>query len=69
MVEGTYVEWAEYETALWASLPGLGDRHQGGALQRARASAGHLVRGARMQRALAPMIERNAFIGAATASR
>src|SRR5262250_2193786 len=65
VVEGTYVEWAQYETALL----GLLCQASGVATKaaRCRKAAGErqvISFGARrMHPALAPMIERNAFIG------
>src|ERR1700752_1665283 len=64
-IEGTYVEWAEYETALL----GLLCQASGIATKAARCkrAAGELqvtsFGARRMHPTLAPMIERNAFIG------
>lgn len=65
VVEGTYVEWAQYETALLGLLcqaSGIATK-----AARCRKAAGErqvISFGARrMHPALAPMIERNAFIG------
>ncbi|MBI2544420.1 MAG: nicotinate phosphoribosyltransferase [Candidatus Rokubacteria bacterium] len=73
VIEGTYVEWAQYETALLApyetALLGLLCQASGIATKAARCkkAAGErqvISFGARrMHPALAPMIERNAFVG------
>jgi nicotinate phosphoribosyltransferase len=65
VVEGTYVEWAEYETALLGLLcQASGIATKAARCKRAAGERQVISFGARrMHPALAPMIERNAFIG------
>jgi nicotinate phosphoribosyltransferase len=65
VVEGTYVEWAEYETALLGFLcQASGIATKAARCKRAAGERQVISFGARrMHPALAPMIERNAFIG------
>jgi nicotinate phosphoribosyltransferase len=65
VVEGTYVEWAEYETALLGFLcQASGIATKAARCKRAAGDRQVISFGARrMHPALAPMIERNAFIG------
>ncbi len=64
-IEGTYVEWAEYETALLGLLcQASGIATKAARCKRAAGERQVISFGARrMHPALAPMIERNAFIG------
>src|SRR2546427_5096566 len=64
-LEGTYVEWAEYETALLGLLcQASGIATKAARCKRAAGDRQVISFGARrMHPALAPMIERNAFIG------
>ena len=65
VVEGTYVEWAEWETALLGFLcQASGIATKAARCKRAAGDRQVISFGARrMHPALAPMIERNAFIG------
>src|SRR5512144_1489466 len=65
VIEGTYVEWAEYETALLGLLcQASGIATKAARCKRAAGSRQVISFGARrMHPALAPMIERNAFLG------
>jgi nicotinate phosphoribosyltransferase len=65
VVEGTYVEWAEYETALLGLLcQSSGIATKAARCKRAAGDRQVISFGARrMHPALAPMIERNAFVG------
>ncbi|HUG37206.1 MAG TPA: nicotinate phosphoribosyltransferase [Candidatus Limnocylindrales bacterium] len=65
VVEGTYVEWAEWETALLGLLcQASGIATKAARCKRAAGERQVISFGARrMHPALAPMIERNAFIG------
>ncbi len=65
VVEGTYVEWAKYETALLGLLcQASGIATKAARCKRAAGERQVVSFGARrMHPALAPMIERNAFIG------
>jgi len=65
VIEGTYVEWAEYETALLGFLcQASGIATKAARCKRAAGERQVISFGARrMHPALAPMIERNAFIG------
>jgi nicotinate phosphoribosyltransferase len=65
VVEGTYVEWAEYETALLGLLcQASGIATKAARCKRAAGPRQVISFGARrMHPALAPMIERNAFLG------
>ena len=65
VVEGTYVQWAEYETALLGLLcQASGIATKAARCKRAAGARQVISFGARrMHPALAPMIERNAFIG------
>ena len=65
VIEGTYVEWAEYETALLGLLcQASGIATKAARCKRAAGARQVISFGARrMHPALAPMIERNAFIG------
>ena len=65
VVEGTYVEWAKYETALLGFLcQASGIATKAARCKRAAGERQVISFGARrMHPALAPMIERNAFIG------
>jgi nicotinate phosphoribosyltransferase len=65
VIEGTYVEWAEYETALLGLLcQASGIATKAARCKRAAGDRQVISFGARrMHPALAPMIERNAFIG------
>ena len=65
VVEGTYVEWAEYETALLGFLcQASGIATKAARCKRAAGERQVISFGARrMHPAVAPMIERNAFIG------
>jgi len=65
VVEGTYVEWAEYETALLGLLcQSSGIATKAARCKRAAGERQVISFGARrMHPALAPMIERNAFVG------
>jgi nicotinate phosphoribosyltransferase len=65
VVEGTYVQWAEYETALLGLLcQASGIATKAARCKRAAGDRQVISFGARrMHPALAPMIERNAFIG------
>ena len=65
VVEGTYTEWAEYETALLGFLcQASGIATKAARCKRAAGERQVISFGARrMHPALAPMIERNAFIG------
>jgi len=65
VIEGTYVEWAEYETALLGLLcQASGIATKAARCKRAAGERQVISFGARrMHPALAPMIERNAFIG------
>jgi nicotinate phosphoribosyltransferase len=65
VIEGTYVEWAEYETALLGLLcQASGIATKAARCKRAAGSRQVISFGARrMHPALAPMIERNAFVG------
>jgi nicotinate phosphoribosyltransferase len=65
VVEGTYVEWAEYETALLGLLcQASGIATKAARCKRAAGERQVISFGARrMHPALAPMIERNAFVG------
>jgi nicotinate phosphoribosyltransferase len=65
VIEGTYVEWAEYETALLGLLcQSSGIATKAARCKRAAGERQVISFGARrMHPALAPMIERNAFIG------
>jgi nicotinate phosphoribosyltransferase len=65
VVEGTYVEWAEYETALLGLLcQASGIATKAARCKRAAGDRQVISFGARrMHPALAPMIERNAFVG------
>src|SRR2546422_11429506 len=64
-IEGTYVEWAQYETALLGLLcQASGIATHAGRCKKAAADRQVISFGARrMHPALAPMIERNAFVG------
>src|SRR5947209_4818904 len=64
-LEGTYVEWAEYETALLGLLcQASGIATKAARCKRAAGDRAVISFGARrMHPALAPMIERNAFVG------
>ena len=68
VIEGTYVEWAEYETALLGLLcQASGIATKAARCKRAAGERQVISFGARrMHPALAPMIERNAFIGGDT---
>ena len=65
VIEGTYVEWAEYETALLGLLcQASGIATKAARCKRAAGDRAVISFGARrMHPALAPMIERNAFVG------
>jgi nicotinate phosphoribosyltransferase len=65
VIEGTYVDWAEYETALLGFLcQASGIATKAARCKRAAGARQVISFGARrMHPALAPMIERNAFIG------
>ena len=65
VIEGTYVEWAEYETALLGFLcQASGIATKAARCKRAAGERAVISFGARrMHPALAPMIERNAFVG------
>src|SRR5215469_10159426 len=65
VIEGTYVEWAEYETALLGLLcQASGIATKAARCKRAAGDRQVISFGARrMHPALAPMIERNAFVG------
>lgn len=65
VIEGTYVEWAEYETALLGLLcQASGIATKAARCKRAAGERQVISFGARrMHPVLAPMIERNAFIG------
>src|SRR5215831_6652590 len=65
VVEGTYVEWAEYETALLGLIcQASGIATKAARCKRAAGPRQVISFGARrMHPALAPMIERNAFLG------
>jgi nicotinate phosphoribosyltransferase len=65
VIEGTYVEWAQYETALLGFLcQASGIATKAARCKRAAGDRQVVSFGARrMHPALAPMIERNAFIG------
>src|SRR5262245_35336799 len=65
VIEGTYVEWAEYETALLGFLcQASGIATKAARCKRAAGERQVISFGARrMHPALAPMIERNAFVG------
>ncbi len=65
VIEGTYVEWAQYETALLGFLcQASGIATKAARCKRAAGERQVVSFGARrMHPALAPMIERNAFIG------
>src|SRR5216683_524269 len=65
LIEGTYVEWAEYETALLGFLcQASGIATKAARCKRAAGPRQVISFGARrMHPALAPMIERNAFVG------
>ena len=65
VIEGVYVEWAEYETALLGLLcQASGIATKAARCKRAAGSRQVISFGARrMHPALAPMIERNAFVG------
>jgi nicotinate phosphoribosyltransferase len=65
VIEGTYVEWAEYETALLGLLcQASGIATKSARCKRAAGERQVISFGARrMHPALAPMIERNAFVG------
>ncbi len=65
VIEGTYVEWAEYETALLGLLcQASGIATKAARCKRAAGLRQVISFGARrMHPALAPMIERNAFVG------
>ena len=65
VIEGTYVEWAEYETALLGLLcQASGIATKAARCKRAAGQRQVISFGARrMHPALAPMIERNAFLG------
>ena len=65
VIEGTYVEWAEYETALLGLLcQSSGIATKAARCKRAAGERQVISFGARrMHPALAPMIERNAFVG------
>jgi nicotinate phosphoribosyltransferase len=65
VIEGTYVEWAEYETALLGFLcQASGIATKAARCKRAAGERQVISFGARrMHPAVAPMIERNAFIG------
>jgi nicotinate phosphoribosyltransferase len=65
VIEGTYVEWAKYETALLGLLcQASGIATKAARCKRAAGDRQVISFGARrMHPALAPMIERNAFIG------
>jgi nicotinate phosphoribosyltransferase len=65
VIEGTYVEWAQYETALLGLLcQASGIATKAARCKRAAGDRQVVSFGARrMHPALAPMIERNAFIG------
>src|SRR5467141_1185070 len=65
VIEGTYVEWAEYETALLGLLcQASGIATKAARCKRAAGERAVISFGARrMHPALAPMIERNAFVG------
>src|SRR3989454_2948894 len=64
-IEGTYVEWAQYETALLGLLcQASGIATKAARCKKAAADRQVISFGARrMHPALAPMIERNAFVG------
>src|SRR6202007_3467477 len=64
-IEGTYVEWAQYETALLGLLcQASGIATKAARCKKAAGERQVISFGApRMHPALAPMIERNAFIG------
>ncbi len=65
VIEGTYVEWAQYETALLGLLcQASGIATKSARCKRAAGERQVISFGARrMHPALAPMIERNAFVG------
>src|SRR5262249_58694690 len=65
VIEGTYVEWAEYETALLGLIcQASGIATKAARCKRAAGDRQVISFGARrMHPALAPMIERNAFVG------
>ena len=65
VIEGTYIEWAEYETALLGFLcQASGIATKAARCKRAAGDRQVISFGARrMHPALAPMIERNAFVG------
>jgi nicotinate phosphoribosyltransferase len=65
VIEGTYVEWAQYETALLGFLcQASGIATKAARCKRAAGERQVISFGARrMHPALAPMIERNAFVG------
>ncbi len=65
VIEGTYVDWAEYETALLGLLcQASGIATKAARCKRAAGDRQVISFGARrMHPALAPMIERNAFVG------
>ncbi len=65
VIEGTYVQWAEYETALLGLLcQASGIATKAARCKRAAGDRAVISFGARrMHPALAPMIERNAFVG------
>jgi nicotinate phosphoribosyltransferase len=65
VIEGTYVQWAEYETALLGLLcQASGIATKAARCKRAAGERQVISFGARrMHPALAPMIERNAFVG------
>ena len=65
VIEGTYVEWAEYETALLGLIcQASGIATKAARCKRAAGERQVISFGARrMHPALAPMIERNAFVG------
>ena len=65
VIEGTYVDWAEYETALLGLLcQASGIATKAARCKRAAGERQVISFGARrMHPALAPMIERNAFVG------
>src|SRR5437870_5718220 len=65
VIEGTYIEWAEYETALLGLLcQASGIATKAARCKRAAGDRAVISFGARrMHPALAPMIERNAFVG------
>ncbi len=65
VIEGTYIEWAEYETALLGLLcQASGIATKAARCKRAAGERAVISFGARrMHPALAPMIERNAFVG------